>query len=194
MTTTVTSIAPPRPTTVARPLKVLIPLIQEDLRQANEVGMEYYRGAGDKLREARAQVATHRWGAWLSQNFALTRRTAWNYMRLSELFEQDRNLGSQSLNEILGRTAQRRKQRTATRPMRAAVAAVDVDYLSQERETREEEMRRHRALALQLIDIGYKALATRLHPDRAGGTHEGMRRLNRVRDELKSVAKTRRFD
>jgi hypothetical protein len=193
--TTITSIAPQRPTTVARPLKVLIPLIKDDLRQANEAGLEYYRRAGDKLREARAQVPTHRWGAWISQNFELGRTTAWKYMRLSELFEQGSvHLGEQSLNEVVGATAQRRQRSAATRPMREAVAAVDVDYLAQERETREEEMRRHRALALQLIDIGYKALATRLHPDRAGGSHEGMRRLNRVRDELKSVAKTRRFD
>jgi hypothetical protein len=51
----------------------------------------------------------------------------------------------------------------------------------------------HRDLALELIDIGFKALATRLHPDR-GGSKDAMRRLNRVRDELKTVAASRRFE
>jgi hypothetical protein len=35
-------------------------------------------------------------------------------------------------------------------------------------------------------------MATRLHPDR-GGSKYAMARLNCVRDELKSIAKTRRF-
>jgi hypothetical protein len=48
-------------------------------------------------------------------------------------------------------------------------------------------------LAVELVDIGFKALATRLHPDH-GGSEQAMRRLNRVRRELKSVAKTRRFE
>jgi hypothetical protein len=39
-------------------------------------------------------------------------------------------------------------------------------------------------LATQLIDIGYKALASKLHPDK-GGSPEAMARLNEVRSELK---------
>jgi hypothetical protein len=35
-------------------------------------------------------------------------------------------------------------------------------------------------LALQLIDIGYKVLSVKLHPDK-GGSHDAMRRLNKVR-------------
>jgi hypothetical protein len=35
-------------------------------------------------------------------------------------------------------------------------------------------------------------MATRLHPDR-GGSRDAMQRLNTVRDELKSIAATRRF-
>ena len=45
-----------------------------------------------------------------------------------------------------------------------------------ERETR-------RALALRVIDIGYKALARDIHPD-TGGAPEMMVRLNAVRDRL----------
>jgi hypothetical protein len=42
-------------------------------------------------------------------------------------------------------------------------------------------------LAMQLIDIGYKALATKLHPDK-GGSGDAMSRLNEVRDRLKQRA------
>jgi hypothetical protein len=45
-----------------------------------------------------------------------------------------------------------------------------------------------RELAVQLVDIGYRALAKRLHPD-LGGSAEDMVRLNRARDELKAAAK-----
>jgi hypothetical protein len=77
-------------------------------------------------------------------------------------------------------------------PIRDFTARVDTDRLSQDRQAYQDEIRLHRELALELIDIGYRAMATRLHPDR-GGSKDAMRRLNRVRDELKSVAETRRF-
>jgi hypothetical protein len=196
--TTMTSIAPRPPTTVARPLKVLVPLIKEDLRQGTEAGMDYYRRAGDKLREARPQVPAHRWTAWLTQHFAISKTTAWRYMRASELYENtDKNSDRSdvaTLWELTGQRAKDRKRRRHQRGVLDAIGEVEVDHIAQERASRDEETRLHRELALQLIDIGYRALATRLHPDRAGGSRDGMRRLNRVRDELKSVAETRRFE
>jgi curved DNA-binding protein CbpA len=41
-------------------------------------------------------------------------------------------------------------------------------------------------LALKLIGIGYKVLSIKLHPDK-GGSHDAMRRLNRVRAKLKEA-------
>lgn len=54
---------------VARPLKVLVPLIKEDLesgREASErAGLPYYRAAGEKMIEAKEQIApTVRPQAW----------------------------------------------------------------------------------------------------------------------------------
>ena len=66
------------------------------------------------------------------------------------------------------------------------------DDFVQEKQSREDETKLHRDLADELIDIGYKALATKLHPDR-GGSRDAMARLNIVRDELKDIAATRRF-
>ncbi len=62
---------------VARPLKVLVPLIKDDLRLGDEAALEYYRRAGEKLREAKDQLAGHRWTAWLSKNFEPSRMPAW---------------------------------------------------------------------------------------------------------------------
>jgi hypothetical protein len=130
----------------------------------------------------------------------LSRMTAWRYMRLSEMYEQggDRIAGAtidtDTLTELTqGQKTRRAKKRKKSKPLTDAIADVDVDYLAAERETRDKEVTLHRDLALELIDIGYKALATRLHPD-VGGSRDAMRRLNRVRDELKDMAKTRRFE
>jgi hypothetical protein len=49
----------------------------------------------------------------------------------------------------------------------------------------------HRELALQMVDIGFKALAIKLHPDR-GGSHDEMERLNLVCDRLRQVAEGKR--
>ena len=72
------------------------------------------------------------------------------------------------------------------------VDKVNVTRLADERQSREHEIKLHRELALQIIDLGYRAMATRLHPD-AGGSRDAMSRLNTVRHELKEFAATRRF-
>ena len=41
-----------------------------------------------------------------------------------------------------------------------------------------------RDLAFKVIDIGFKVLATKLHPDKGGST-EAMTRLNNIRQSLK---------
>jgi hypothetical protein len=59
---------------VARPLKVLVPLIKDELVAGNEAGLEHYRHAGDLLNEARdsGQVPPGSWSRWLTTNFALS--------------------------------------------------------------------------------------------------------------------------
>ena len=46
---------------VARPLKILIPMIQSELQQGNDAGRDHYRIAGDMLREAQDQVGRSGW-------------------------------------------------------------------------------------------------------------------------------------
>ena len=179
---------------IARPLPVLVPLIQSELSAGNRAGIEHYRRAGEMLLEAREQVAAFKWGKWLSKNFALSRQSAYTYMKLAERVREEPDLVNRGLQTV--RSIVRPNTGTAHphwRPVFEAAKKIDVDEFTDTRQARAEEMQLHRDLALELIDLGYKALATRLHPDR-GGSRDAMRRLNRVRDELKSVAATRRFE
>jgi hypothetical protein len=184
-------------TQVARPLKVLIPLIQSELQQGNDAARDHYRIAGEMLIEAKDQVTHGGWGAWLSKNFELTSRTASDYMRWARLHAEIGTRPSDlpaSLFEMKGGTERRREDRQSKQQQdfRRVLRDVARDDFVQERQARDQEVDLHRELAEELIDLGYRALATKLHPDR-GGTKDAMARLNRVRDELKSIAKARRF-
>jgi len=183
---------------VARPLKALIPLIQGELQQGNSAGQEHYMRAGQMLIEAKGQVAHGTWGRWLTKNFDLSDRQAQRYMRWAR--EQDEirhgvaDVGHRSLRQLDGNTEREREQRKS--PQQEAFKRVlrDMarDDFVQERQARDDEVKLHRDLAEDLIDAGYRALATKLHPDR-GGSKEAMARLNTVRDDLKAIAATRRF-
>ena len=178
---------------VARPLKVLVPLISDELVAGNNAGLQHYCNAGDMLLEAREQLSGSSWTKWLSNNFALSKMTAWRYMNAAGL----RAAGTRfdidtTLEDIVHSHKSRQKNRAKLKPLHDAMDRVNVDRLANERQSREDEIKLHRDLAIQLIDLGYRAMATRLHPDR-GGSRDAMSRLNAVRDELKSVAATRRF-
>src|SRR5262245_57417191 len=177
---------------IARPLKVLVPLIKNELHVAHQVGLEHYRRAGEMLIEAKDQVAHGSWARWLTKNFELSQTTAKRYMRLARAAEDDDSEidpgGRFSMKKIIGE----KPARAAWNTVHEAADRINVTRLADERQSVEREIKWHRDLALQLIDLGYKALATRLHPDR-GGSRDAMRRLNVVRDELKAVAETRRF-
>jgi Protein of unknown function (DUF3102) len=184
--------------TISRPLKVLVPLIKLDLERGDRAGMEYYADAGDKLIEAKDQVAHGYWAPWIKKNFALSDTTAKRYMRLARLRAEHVEIGRgtadlpRSLSEMDGDTKRVQERHHAESAYKAVLRDLETDLYTQEQQTRADEVKLHRDIALELIDVGFKALATRLHPDR-GGSKEAMARLNRVRKELTSVAETRRF-
>lgn len=183
---------------VARPLKVLIPMIQSELQQGNAAGQEHYRLAGQMLIEAKEQVGYGGWGRWLSKNFDLSHSQANIYMRWAR--EHDdfargaRKVPPISMREMRGDAERARDEHQSKQQQafRRAMRDVARDDFVLERQARDDEVRLHRELAEELVDLGYRALATRLHPDR-GGSKDAMTRLNRVRDELKQIAQTRRF-
>lgn len=185
---------------IARPLKVLVPLIQEELIAGNEAGMEHYIKAGKMLNEVRdsGQVPYGSWGKWLKNNFTLSQKTAIDYMKIARIADEHGstfNVDVKSLDAALGREPRTIKSVTKKNKLKSLFDGVDkvnVTRLADERQSREDEVKLHRELALQIIDLGYRAMATRLHPD-AGGSRDAMSRLNTVRHELKEFAATRRF-
>jgi hypothetical protein len=186
---------------VARPLKVLVPLIKEELKAGNEAGMEHYIKAGRLLNEAKdsLQIPYGSWVRWLKNNFHLGQTTAYDYMRLARKVDEE---GSSftvdrktTIYESIGREPRTVKIVNKANKLKSLFDSVDkvnVTRLADERQSREDEVKLHRELAQKLIDLGYRAMATRLHPDQ-GGSRDAMSRLNTVRDELKEFAATRRF-
>jgi hypothetical protein len=66
------------------------------------------------------------------------------------------------------------------------VQRVNVAALIADEQSHTKERKLIHDLAEQLIDIGYKVLASQLHPDK-GGSPEAMARLNKVRQLLKEA-------
>jgi hypothetical protein len=148
-----TRTAPVTPPAVPpRPLPTLVPLIQEAL----ESGAEQYRRAGLMLREAKAQLKHGEWLSWLDEHFALTRSSAARYMALAAQpnVARVRHIHRRPTPRELGRKLANESPRVTAE---------------------------NKALAVEMIQTGFKKLAYDRHPDR-GGNAEAMKRLSRARD------------
>jgi hypothetical protein len=194
-----------------RSLKDLIPLIQQDIEEGNHAAetasMPYYRAAGEKLLEAREQLKRGEWEPWVKRNFEISLSTAKRYMDYAEYEE---NVADGAIGRRRNFTSMTDFQRhispniesyqkenlpqrpifpqTTTQAIKQTLNKVDTEFLNTRRDEvkRAEERDAQRKLALQLIDIGYKALASKLHPDK-GGSRDAMARLNAVRGRLKAA-------
>lgn len=192
---------------VARPLRVLVPLIKEDLengRQAAErAGMPYYQAAGEKLIEAKGQMKHGEFMPWVQRHFGIGHKSATIYMKLAE--STTGQIGSaipfSSLGDFIRKTGpdtdynlyaakKAAGMPSWQEPVRQVISRVDTETLNLKREQlkKQEEREAERKLGLQLIDIGYKVLAQTLHPDKKTGSREAMARLNAVRERLKLSA------
>lgn len=167
---------------VARPLKMLVPLIKEELQAGDDAGLEHYRRAGEMLVEAKEQVAHGEWKGWVERNFHLSYTSAKRYMVLASQDQKARARPFSSMREAIGGRGTGKV--SWQQPVQQIASRVNVDALAKERQDREREQQLLRKLSHQLIDIGYKVLAAKLHPDK-GGSAEAMARLNKVRNLLK---------
>jgi hypothetical protein len=164
---------------VARPLRILVPLIQSEISAGNAAGLEHYRRAGEMLIEAKDQVSYGNWGTWLSKNFELSRRTAQSWMSLARQGQTrigDARVAPRTLNEATGQSARNRRRRAIWKSF------PDIDSRILESEDKEARLRDQ--LAKKLVTEGYRALAMELHPDR-GGSNPAMARLQAVYEEIK---------
>jgi Protein of unknown function (DUF3102) len=192
-----TTLATKAPRHLTRPLKTLVPLIQRELEAGETAGFEHYCKAGEMLTEAKAQMPWGNWTQWLKQNFALSERTASRYMRLARRVRENPEIGRSATDlDYTAIVGERRPSRTevdgAWRKIAKEARALDAELFAQERQTEAEEVRVHREMAVELIKLGYRAMATRLHPDH-GGSKDAMLRLQRIREHLTSVAERARF-
>jgi hypothetical protein len=180
---------------MARPLRVLVPLIQDDLKEGHEAadraGLPYYRAAGEKLIEAKHQLAHGEFIPWVKRHFTISTDTAQRYMRYAEHAQKPHARGFSSLSDFERKTGNPNYNASPPwqAPVQKIVARVDTETLNLKREElkRADEREAQRVLGLQLIDIGYRVLARKLHPDK-GGSRDAMARLNAVRDRLKQSA------
>lgn len=182
---------------VARPLNVLVPLIKEDLRQADDAakqaGLPYYKAAGEKMLEAKPQVGHGEFQNWIKRNFDIGMKQAQLYMsfaekgsaeRFSSLADFHRQTSGAPSAKDYGRSYGQTNGWTGK--VQQKLDQIDFEALRQQDLNRREERETQRQLALELIDIGYRVLASKFHPDR-GGSKEAMTRLNGVRDRLKAA-------
>jgi len=186
---------------VARPLRVLVPLIQEDLQHGREAaeraGMPYYRAAGEKLLEAKAQLKLGEFTPWVKRTFDVSIKQVRIYMSYAEHSEKEPASSFSSLGDFIRKTRANPDYGTYastktswTEPVKQVINRIDTETLNLKREElkRTDERDAQRQLALQLIDIGYKVLAKTLHPDK-GGSRVAMARLNEVRNRLTQYIK-----
>ena len=191
-----TDVTQAQTTAVARPLKVLVPLIKKDLEEIHEAeqqaGMEHKRHCGELMIEAKAQLSRGEFMPWIKRNFPnISHRYATEWMNLAHVTETGTPIPI-SIREVVEKTRNNPnygKPASWQQPVREALGNVDMKLMNLRKAemARQEERALERKLALQLIDIGYKALATKLHPDK-GGSRDAMARLNTVRNRLRSQA------
>jgi Protein of unknown function (DUF3102) len=177
---------------IARPLQVLMPLIEDDLAQGRAAAersvLPYYRAAGEKLLEAKGQLQHGEFTGWVKRHFAVSIQMARRYMALAEQTagQNESAVSFSSLSDFIRKTSPGHNRSPSCGPVKQIVDRVDTETLNRARDglKRIEEREAQRKLGLQLIDIGYKVLARTFHPDK-GGSRDAMTRLNAVRDRLK---------
>lgn len=176
---------------LARPLKVLVPLIKDDLQERKKLrdgaSFELETKIGEELIEAKSQLTVTQWGDWLRKNFHLSQSTANTWMRATRKLFAGEEFAT--LSHVKGDMRKGHEAPWAT-PVkeRAEQARRQMEVFAKQERSRTEERNAERKLGLQIIDIGFKVLATKLHPDKMDGSHEAMRRLNAERLRLKQAA------
>lgn len=193
-------------TQLARPLKVIVPMIREQTQEAEQASIPHYAAAGLLLWEAKTHFEgeSRKFYEWTRTTFNVSESTVKNWMTYATEtygtqvynFQQD-NSGQpanvsqpkqfKTLSEVTSPKRESHHGPVWYTPVQQITDQLNVTRMVQEQQDKAKETKLQRELGLQLIDIGYKVLATKLHPDKVGGSREAMARLNRVRDILKGA-------
>ena len=183
---------------VARPLKVLSPLIKKDFEAAKAAGQPFEKAAGEKLIEAEDghfEDNTPAFYRWAEREFGKSRtsidtcmafagaRGGKSFKTKHETKYAPKKHGGQGWVKPLARDWIAPVDAIADKARDEQRRLIASDHVSRQQE-RDAKLK----LKLRIIDIGYKVLARELHPDKVGGSREAMARLNEARDELKANA------
>jgi hypothetical protein len=172
-----------------RPAADLVPLIKEELvaGSAHEgKASEHYRKAGELLLEAKAGLKHGEFKPWIRKNFRLSYQSATDYMRLARnepkverapFLDRNEPEGDRapSLREAKADSATRRNARRETPEPDPQHEPPRVSFQSDPKTVR------RKALAVEMLQTGFKKLAFERHPGR-GGSHERMAELADARD------------
>lgn len=196
-----TTIEKPNETQIARPLKQLVPLIMADLKAMHSAEMEaaatisemtmpFKRAIGEKLLEAKPQLKG-RFTEWLKATFPILGVSSANeYMGMAqhEKVTGTRLTGVQHYRRTKRKSYQDNPTGTANwrNEVQQTLNGFNVDQFEHDLRDRREEQQLVAKLAMEVVSIGYKVLATKMHPDK-GGSVEAMQRLNNARDLLKGA-------
>jgi hypothetical protein len=90
---------------IARPLKVLVPLIKKDIElmemTKDETLSPYYQSIGEKLIEAKENLTWGSWAEWLKHNFEFNQKTAENYMNYANELKIETEVSILTYSEYL---------------------------------------------------------------------------------------------
>ena len=198
MSLTSTAVVTASHQSVSRPLTDLVLLINQELEagtQAEESKMTHYRNVGELMLEAKAQLEHGKFMPWIKTHFHMSQPHASHYMNLAK--HEKQNLGTpkfSSISDFVRKTSNPDYNKPHTvrpaawdEPVKKTMDDPElIERIRRDTQSKLKESRLVRELGLKLIDIGYKVLSTKVHPDK-GGNHDAMRRLNHVRDLLKKA-------
>jgi hypothetical protein len=177
---------------LARPLKVLVPLIKKDLAKIERITesatYEWQVACGGKLAEAKSQVRSE-WKTWLQFNFALSYSTAMRYISAWESRKKKRDLTSKSITEHLRNLNPNYalpRQKVDEPSARSIWDGIDTEVFEERQVSSIKERRLKVKMAVELVEAGFRAMSHKLHTDK-GGSDDAMRRLDEVRKTLKQA-------
>lgn len=136
-------------------------------------GEECRREVGSDLIQAKRIVPKGEWFLWLEDNFAWSIRTAQEYMELARRG---------------GRVERKIRPDQELRKTTSRIAG-SINFAAQRKEHEDEQKERQlmRTLSHKLIDIGFRMLAAKLHPDKPTGSKEAYQRLSEVKRILRGA-------
>lgn len=174
---------------MARPLRVLVPLIKEDLEEmqtaVEAATFEFRIKIGKKLLEAKSQLSVFEWRTWLQKNFHLSQGTAAVWMRAVQ--KTSRGESFRTMSHAAGDHRKSHESpwsedvKDYARKARSKMATFGDTNGSGEEDSA------IRDLCNRIIDIGYRVLSVELHPDKKGGSEMAMRHLNAARARMREA-------